>query len=236
MSSPRSLETLARALDFASDHAVRDMIVDQPHCLHESIHRGGSHEFPAQLFQILRQGKRLRRGRGSLRLRKLLHVRFVTPDEGCQRAFPFDELPGLSGIIDDCLDLAAVSNDPFVFEQTIEVALGEACDPVKVEIVEGGAEILALGEDGAPTQSGLKTFETQFLEQAIIIADRKTPFSVVIGQKLRGRSAPAATSFAVGTDNRRAHLIYYRFNAGFLQARRLNISAQQAEKAFDVPS
>src|SRR5713226_5978533 len=134
MSSPWSLETLARTLNSASDHAVLDMIVDQPHCLHESIHRGGSDEFPAQLFQILRQSKRFRRGRGSLRLRKLLHVWFVTPDEGCQRAFPFDEFPGLPSIVNDCLDLAPVADDPFVFEQTIEVALGEARDPVKVEI------------------------------------------------------------------------------------------------------
>ena len=140
------------------------MIIDQSHGLHEGIHRGGSDEFPAQLFQILRQSKRFRRGRGSLRFRKLLHVWFVTPDEGCQRAFPFHDLPGPPGIIDGCLDLAAVADDSFVFEQTIKVALGEVRYPVKIEIMEGGAEIPALGEDGAPAQSGLKTLQTQFLE------------------------------------------------------------------------
>ena len=46
----------------------------------------------------------------------------------------------LISCIDDRLDLAAVADDPFVFEQTIEVALGEARYPVKIEITEGGAD------------------------------------------------------------------------------------------------
>src|SRR5712671_979935 len=183
-STPRTPEALARALDLASDHAARDMIVDQAHRLHEGIYGCGSDEFPAQLLQVFREGNRLRRGRHGLRLRNLL--RFVTPDEGRQRSFPLDELPGLPRIIDDRLDLAAVTDDPFVLEQTRDVALGEARDPVEIEIMEGGTEILALGEDRAPAQSGLKTLQVQFLEQAPIVIDRKAPFGVVIGEKLRG--------------------------------------------------
>ncbi len=159
-SAPWSPETLARALNFDPDHTVLNMIVDQPHSLHEGIHRGGTDEFPAQLFQILRQSKRFRRGRGSLRFRKLLHVGFVTPDESCQRAFPFDEFPGQSRIVDDRLDLATVANNPFVLEQTREVALGVACYPIEIEIMKGGAEVVALAQDGAPAQSGLKTLQT----------------------------------------------------------------------------
>lgn len=84
-------------------------------------------------------------------MRKLLRVGFVTPDEGCQRAFPFDEFPGLSGIIDNRLDLAAMPDDPCVFEQTIDIALGKTRNPVEVETLEGGAEILALGGYSGPT-------------------------------------------------------------------------------------
>ena len=58
--------------------------------------------------------------------------------------------------------------------------------------MEGRAEVLALGEDGAPAQSGLKTLQTQFLEQAMIITDRETPFGVVIAEELRCGTAPAA--------------------------------------------
>ena len=45
-----SPEILARALNLGSDHAVLNMIVDQPHCLHEGVNRGRSDEFPALFF------------------------------------------------------------------------------------------------------------------------------------------------------------------------------------------
>jgi len=57
-----------------------------------------------------------------------------------------------------------MADDPFVLEQTIEVALGKARYPVEVEIMEGSAEVLALGKDSAPAQPRLKTLQTQFLE------------------------------------------------------------------------
>ena len=78
-------------------------------------------------------------------------------------SLPFWRNPGPPGIIRDRLDLAAMADDPFVFEPRIEVALREAYYLVEV-IIERSAEILALGEDGAPTQSGLNTLQTQFLE------------------------------------------------------------------------
>lgn len=52
--SRRSPEAPAHELHFGPEHAVRDMVIDQPHCLHEGIHRGESDEFPGQLFQIIR--------------------------------------------------------------------------------------------------------------------------------------------------------------------------------------
>ena len=50
-SAPRSPERLARALDFGSDHAIHNVIVDQPQ--HEGIDRGRSDEFPALLLEGL---------------------------------------------------------------------------------------------------------------------------------------------------------------------------------------
>lgn len=134
--APWSPETLARAINFGSEHAVRNMIVDQPHRLHEGIYGGRSDGFPPELFQVLRQSKRFRGGRCGLRFCKLRPVGFVTPDEGCQRSFLLDEFLGSSRIIDDRLDLAAVTNDPLILEQTIEVALGETRDPVEIEVTD----------------------------------------------------------------------------------------------------
>ena len=90
-------------------------------------------------------------------------------------------------------------------EQAIEVALGEARDLVEIEIMEGGAEVLALGQDGAPAEPGLKALQAELLEQAMVVGHRKAPFLVVIGEKLGRRPAPAAARLAVGSDHRRAH-------------------------------
>ncbi|CAK0770407.1 hypothetical protein CCP4SC76_5300012 [Gammaproteobacteria bacterium] len=89
---------------------------------------------------------------------------FVPPNEGRQRAIPFGELLGTARIIDDSFNLATVSDDPFVPEQPIKVVLGEVRNPVKIEAVEGGTEILPLGKNSPLTQSGLKALQTQFLE------------------------------------------------------------------------
>src|SRR5262245_7905671 len=71
--------------------------------------------------------------------------------------------------------------------------------------MEGRPEILALGQDRAPAQSGLKTFQTQFFEQPPIITHRTTPFMVVIIQKFRRGAAPAAPRLTVRTNDSFAH-------------------------------
>ena len=87
----RSLEFLACALDLRPDHAVLDVVVDQPHRLHEGIDRGRPDELPALLLELLRQRDGFRRRRRRLRSCAALAVGFVAPDEGGQRAFPLDQ-------------------------------------------------------------------------------------------------------------------------------------------------
>ena len=174
------------------------MIVDQPHGLHERIYGGRSDEFPALLLEFLRQRNRF--GGGRCRLRPCKPIRgFVTPDEGCERAFLLDQFLRTPRIVDDGFDLAAMAHDAAVLEQALDVAPGEACDPVEIEIVKCRTEIVALGKDGAPAQSGLKAFQTKFLEQAMIVVDRETPFGVVIAEKLRCSARPTASCFAIRT-------------------------------------
>jgi hypothetical protein len=85
-----------------------------------------------------------------------------------------------------------MADDAFILEQAIEIPLSEARYPVEIEIKERSAKVLALGKDGAPAQPGLKTLQTEFLEQATIIVDRETPFTVVITKKFRCGATPAA--------------------------------------------
>ena len=47
-----------------------------------------------------------------------------------------------------------------------------ARNPVEIEIVKCRPEIVALDENGPPTQSGLKTLQTEFLKQAMIVVER----------------------------------------------------------------
>ena len=64
-------------------------------------------------------------------------------------------------------------------------------------------EMLALCEDGAPTQAGLKTLQTDFLEKLLIFHDREAPFVAVIGDVFRCGAAPAAAKFAVVANGQR---------------------------------
>src|SRR5262245_22318307 len=80
--------------------------------------------------------------------------------------------------------------------------------------MKGGAEILALGQDGAPAQPGLKALEAQFLEQAPVIIDREAPLGVVIGQEVRGGTAPSAAQLPVRPRYGRAHMLLRKFRRG----------------------
>ncbi len=90
-----------------------------------------------------------------------------------------------------------MADDAVILEQAFDVALAETRDPVEIEAMERGAEIPALGKDGAPAESGLETLQVQFLEQATIVGDREAPFGVVIAKEFRRRRAPAAARPAV---------------------------------------
>src|SRR5581483_3032979 len=166
-STTGSLEGRARTRDLGSDDAAFDMIVDQPHRLHEGIDRRRTDERPALLFELLRQDDRLRGRRRRLRLCKFFRVGLVTPNEGRQRAFLFDELLSPSGVVDNRFDLTAMADDTVILEQTVDVSPGKVSDLVKIEMMEGGAEVLPLCEDRPPAQSGLKSLQAQFLEQAM---------------------------------------------------------------------
>jgi hypothetical protein len=117
----------------------------------------------------------------------------VTPDKGCQRAFLLNQFLSALSIFDDRLDLTTMADDAFILEQSVKITLGETGYSAEIEIMERGAEVFSLGKYGAPAQARLKAFQTQFLEQAMVIINRETPFRVVIREKLRCGARPTAT-------------------------------------------
>ena len=62
-----------------------------------------------------------------------------------------------------------------------------------VEIQEGSTEILPLPENGQPAEASLKTLQTDFFEQSLVIGDRDALFRVVVAEiLLRWTGSPAA--------------------------------------------
>ena len=56
----------------------------------------------------------------------------------------------------------------------------------RIETIEGGAEIIALAQDGYPGQAGLETVKQQFLKQRLTVIFRHAPFLIVIGHVIGG--------------------------------------------------
>src|SRR5262249_29048465 len=83
-------------------------------------------------------------------------------------------------------------HDSLVFQQACHLPLPIARDLLGIEIVERGAERLALTQDRDPGKSGLETFEHEFLEQHTGVGFRHAPLVVVIGDVKRVRSRPRA--------------------------------------------
>src|SRR5262249_41285780 len=135
-------------------------------------------------------------------LRLRVFVGFVAPEKSRQRARLLDHLARATRVVDHGLDLTPMANNAFILQQARDVAFPVARDLVEVEAMEGGAEILALSEDGAPAQARLEPFEAELLEQAKVVLDRKAPLGVMIMRKLGRRSGPAAARLSVRSDDR----------------------------------
>src|SRR5690606_23030226 len=117
-----------------------------------------------------------------------------------------------SRVVDDRLDLAAMTHDPRVFQEARHVAIGEARHAVDVEPVKGRAEALTFGQDRAPAEPRLKPLQAQLLEQSSVVSDGEAPLAVVVVEKLRSGAAPAAAGLAVRADEAQAHVLRHSSN------------------------
>jgi hypothetical protein len=146
------MQLRARLINFASHDAILCMVVHQTHCLHEGIDGSGADEFPATLAQFLRQRFGGRRGRTALWLRPIVGW-LEPPDKCCEGTFTLDQIACAAGIVDGGLYLAAMTDDPGIYQQPFHVGLVELRYLAEVEPSEGSPEILALGQDGPPAKS-----------------------------------------------------------------------------------
>lgn len=121
----------------------------------------------------------------------------MRPEKLGQAAALAVELDGRSCVVDRRLDLAPVTDDARVIEQTQDIRLPEAGHRRRIEVGEGRPETLAFPQDGEPRESRLETFETEFLEERSLVGDRATPLDVVVHEVVGRRHAPGTTQSIV---------------------------------------
>ena len=156
------------------------MIVDQTHRLDEGEDGGRADEFPAALFEVFRDGDRFWGGCDRLRWRQGFFVRLVAPEIRGERTLGFDHFLCAFCVVYRGFDLAAMTDDRGILEQALDIFFFERGDAIVVETMENASEIFPLGEDRAPAETRLKSFKTDFFEQASVIDDRESPFRIVI--------------------------------------------------------
>ena len=88
-------------------------------------------------------------------------------------------------------------DDAGVLHQARDITCREAGDALGVEALERLAEVLAFAQDRQPAQPRLETFETDFLEEPVIVADRAAPLLVVIADVRAILARPPAACAAV---------------------------------------
>ena len=73
------------------------------------------------------------------------------------------------------VDLQTVANDAGIAQETLQLAAIIASDALGIESVERCAIVLALLQDRVPTESSLRAFEDQELEENEVIVLGRSP-------------------------------------------------------------
>ena len=186
------------------------MVVDHADRLHEGIDDGRPDELEAAADKLLRHLARQRRSPPAPAWSSRNVLSFGLPS---RKSHSSAEKPGPFSMIfeigarraDRALDLGAVAHDAGVLHQPLDLLRRVARDLLRLEIVEGAAEIVALAQDGDPRQPGLEAVEHQLLVERAVVVFRHAPFLVVIGDVERVLLRPGAALEAVGMENGRAH-------------------------------
>src|SRR5687767_5137602 len=203
----RAPEHGPRLFDDGPARAAFQMIVHQTHGLHERINRRRSHKRPTPPLQVLAQ-------RDGLRCPRKLHecvsrqaprarprVWFPAPEVRRQRSELLADCGSAPGVVDRRFDLAAMTDDSLVAEQSPYVAGVEPRDAVDIEIREGVSEVRTFAENRQPAQTGLESFEADLFEQPPVLGDGNAPFIIVITPINLILTWPPAACDAIGVMN-----------------------------------
>ena len=95
-------------------------------------------------------------------------------------------------------DFPSVAHDARVLQQALVVGVHEPRNPKEIEAEKNRSKILPLGQDRAPAQAGLKTFQAEFFEKAVVIIDGKAALVVVAKYQVWSGGTPAAARLPTG--------------------------------------
>ena len=168
------------------------VIIDDSHRLHKSVTSCRPDEFPTSTLEFFAERRRFIRYGGNVSTTS--NVRFFLglelPKEIRQSVKLRQQLKGSTRVVDRRFDFPSVSNDAFVFQQTIDISFRELSDFCHFKFRERFAKRIPLSQYRYPTKSGLKSFQADLFEQSAIFLNRKPPFFVVIANVFRIVSAP----------------------------------------------
>jgi hypothetical protein len=88
----------------------------------------------------------------------------MAPEVRSERTLLFDKILRALRVVGDRFNLASVADDALVLDQALDVAFREPRDAVEVELMKRRAEVVALGQNSALAQSGLKALQAELLK------------------------------------------------------------------------
>src|SRR5690554_1120789 len=179
-----TIECVAGALDLKAKIAFLHMIIDQPHRLHQGVSGDGSDKAKTTRFQVFSHPSGFGDCFGDCLASQVFGqtalVGFVLPDKRGERAEFRDDFERARGVIYRGANLLAIAHDAFIFHQPRDVRLAKLRHIFHFKARECLAKRLAFSQDYQPTQSRLKTLQTEFLKEVAIFADGLAPFVVVV--------------------------------------------------------
>ena len=182
--------------------AAEQVVVDQPHGLHEGIHDGGSHELEAALLEIPAQGLGLGgHGRHLVGAGPVVHPRLAAagaPQVGVEAAEGLLDGQEGPGVAHRRGHLEPVAHHPGVLEDRRAAFRAEPGHRRRIEAGEGPAVGLPLAQDRDPAEPGLGPLQDQHLEQPAVVVQRHPPLQVVVRHVERIDPAPAAADRRLG--------------------------------------
>src|SRR5271166_1526585 len=181
---------------------VGEVVVDETASLHKGIGRGRAAKTEAARLEILGDGPAQRRlgrdlGHAGETVLNGLAVH-EAPEKGGQR-LAFRQIEVSARIGDGCFDLAAMPDNARVGKQLRDFPFVVTRDLLRLEPVEGLAEILAFPKDREPGQAGLETLQDQLLEELGVSRFRNAPLLVMVVDVKRVAARPRAAVEAIAT-------------------------------------